>query len=143
MDSLFRDLRYALRTLRKTPGFTFFAVLTLALGVGAASTIFSVVDTVLLAPLPYRDPGSIVAVYESNARDGLENFPVAPANFIDWQRDNRVFSAMGASRRNGSLNLTVKGADPERLLGAQVTAGYFTALGVAPQLGRAFTAEED
>ena len=143
MDSLLRDLRYALRTLRKTPGFTFFAVLTLALGVGAASTIFSVVDTVLLSPLPYRDPGSIVAVYEANARDGLTDFPVAPANFIDWQRDNRVFSAMGASRRNGSLNLTVKGADPERLLGAQVTAGYFTALGVAPQLGRAFTAEED
>lgn len=142
MDSLLRDLRYALRTLRKTPGFTFFAVLTLALGIGAASTIFSVVNTVLLSPLPYRDPGTIVAVYESNARDGIDAFPVAPANFVDWQRDNRVFSTIGASR-NRSLNLTAKGAEPERLLTGQVTAGYFTTLGVAPQLGRAFTAEED
>ncbi|HEX6631901.1 MAG TPA: ABC transporter permease, partial [Gemmatimonadaceae bacterium] len=125
-----------------TPGFTFFAVLTLALGVGAASTIFSVVNTVLLSPLPYRDPGRIVAVSESNARDGIASFPVAPANFVDWARDNRVFSAIGASR-NRSANLTAAGAEPERLAGAQVTAGYFTALGVTPRLGRAFTVEED
>ncbi|HEU4631082.1 MAG TPA: ABC transporter permease [Gemmatimonadaceae bacterium] len=142
MDSLLRDLRYALRTLRKTPGFTFFAVLTLALGIGAASTIFSVVNTVLLSPLPYRDPGSIVAIYEANPKDGVDAFPVAPANFMDWQRDNRVFSAIGASR-NRPLNLTASGAEPERIPAAQVTAGYFTALGVAPRLGRAFTAEED
>jgi putative ABC transport system permease protein len=142
MDSLLRDLRYALRTLRKTPSFTFFAVLTLALGIGATSTIFSVVNTVLLSPLPYREPAGIVAVYESNPRDGTDAFPVAPANFLDWRRDNRVFGAIAASR-NQPMNLTGPDAEPERLLGARVTASYFEVLGTAPRLGRAFTAEED
>ena len=142
MDTLIRDLRYALRTLRKTPSFTFFAVLTLALGIGATSTIFSVVNTVLLSPLPYREPAGIVSVYESNPRDGTDAFPVAPANFLDWRRDNRVFSAIAANR-NQAMNLTGRNAEPERLFGAAVTASYFDVLGMAPRLGRAFTMEED
>src|SRR5690606_18183215 len=89
VDALLRDLRYALRTLRKTPGFTFFAVLTLALGIGATSTIFSVVNTVLLSPPPYGDPARLVTVYENDLADGNLEFPVAPANFYDWQRDAR------------------------------------------------------
>jgi putative ABC transport system permease protein len=142
MDTLLRDLRYALRTLRKTPSFTFFAVLTLALGIGATSTIFSVVNTVLLSPLPYREPAGIVSVYESNPRDGTDAFPVAPANFLDWRRDNRVFAAIAASRTQ-SMNVTGRNAEPERVVGAAVTASYFDVLGTAPRLGRAFTAEED
>ena len=142
MDSLLRDLRYALRTLRKTPGFTFFAVLTLALGIGATSTIFSVVNTVLLSPLPYRDAERIVAVYEFSARDGVDGFPVSPANFLDWRRDARSFASIAASRPQ-SMNFTGRGAEPERIFGARVTASYFEVLGLRPRIGRAFTAEED
>ena len=142
MDSLLRDLRYALRTLRKTPGFTFFAVLTLALGIGATSTIFSVVNTVLLSPLPYRDAGRIVAVYEFSARDGVDGFPVSPANFLDWRRDAQSFASIAASRGQ-SMNFTGRGTVPERIFGARVTASYFEVLGLQPRLGRAFTAEED
>ena len=142
MDSLLRDLRYALRTLRKTPGFTFFAVLTLALGIGATSTIFSVVNTVLLSPLPYRDAERIVAVYEFSARDGVDGFPVSPANFLDWRRDAQSFASIAASRGQ-SMNFTGRGTVPERIFGARVTASYFEVLGLQPRLGRAFTAEED
>jgi len=141
VDALLRDLRYALRTLRKTPGFTFFAVLTLALGIGATSTIFSVVNTVLLSPPPYGDPARLVTVYENDLADGTLEFPVAPANFYDWQRDARSFSAMAASR-NQSVNLTGDG-DPERIPGSAVSGNYFQVLGVQPRIGRAFTPEED
>ena len=82
--------------INKTPGFTFFAVLTLALGIGATSTIFSVVNTVLLSPLPYRDADRIVAVYEFSARDGVDGFPVSPANFLDWRRDAQSFASIAA-----------------------------------------------
>ena len=141
MDALLRDLRYALRTLRKTPGFTFFAVLTLALGIGATSTIFSVVNTVLLSPPPYGDPARLVTLSENDLEAGNLDFPVAPANFHDWQRDARSFAAMAASR-NQSVNLTGDG-DPERISGSAVSGNYFAVLGVQPRLGRAFTMDED
>jgi putative ABC transport system permease protein len=141
VDALLRDLRYALRTLRKTPGFTFFAVLTLALGIGATSTIFSVVNTVLLSPPPYGDPARLVTLYENDLAEGNLEFPVAPANFHDWQRDARSFAGMAASR-NQSVNLTGDG-EPERIPGSAVSGNYFQVLGVQPRLGRAFTTDED
>jgi hypothetical protein len=111
VDHLLRDLRYALRTLRKTPSFTVFAVLTLALGIGATSTIFSVVNTVLLSPPPYREPARLVAVYENDLADGNTEFPVAPANFLDWQRDARSF---GGWRRAATSRSTSPAATPSR-----------------------------
>ena len=119
MDALLRDFRYALRTLRKTPGFTFFAVLTLALGIGATSTIFSVVDTVLLSPPPYGDPARLVTVYENDLADGTLEFPVAPANFHDWQRDEWAASVDQFTQGNWSeayeLLATQFSADPASL----------------------------
>ncbi|HEY0970926.1 MAG TPA: ABC transporter permease [Gemmatimonadales bacterium] len=141
MNSLLRDIRYALRTLRKSPGFTAFAALTIALGIGATSTIFGVVDAVLLSPLPYGDPATLVAVHETDRTAGNDAFPTTPATFLDWKRDARSFAAMAASR-NQAATLTGDG-EPERVPGGAVSAGFFEVVGVRPILGRGFLAEED
>ncbi len=141
METLWQDVRFAARMLAKNPGFTAVAVLTLALGMGANTAIFSVVNAVLLRPLPYHQSDDIVLVYETQLQKGWASFAVSPANYMDWREQNHAFAAM-ASFRSANLNLTGSG-EPERIPGTQVCADFFPLLGVPPQRGRTFTAEED
>jgi putative ABC transport system permease protein len=141
LDTLFQDVRYGLRTLGKSPGFTAVAVLTLALGIGANTAIFSVIHAVLLSPLPYDKPDRIVLVWESNPAAGFNQFAVAPPNYVDWRRDSSSFEFM-ASVARGTFNYT-GGAEPERLDGARVAAPFFAVFGVQPALGRTFLPEDD
>ena len=129
--------------LLKSPGFTAVAVLTLALGIGANSAIFSVIDAVLLRPLPYEEPGRLVMVWGKLAGIGLprDQNAVAPPEFADFQAMNQVFEHIAAFT-NASFNLTVEGG-PERVEGASVSASLFPLLGVQPVLGRSFRPEED
>jgi predicted permease len=138
---LLADLRYALRLLRKTPVFTIAAIGTLALGIGANTTIFSLVQTVLLQPLPYQDPDQVVMVWEDASRAGFPRNTPAPGNYNDWKANNRSFTDMAATRFAGA-SLTMDGP-PELVLGRGVTPNFFNVLGVRPQLGRGFTAEDD
>ncbi|HEY0004368.1 MAG TPA: ABC transporter permease [Pyrinomonadaceae bacterium] len=141
LGDLWQDLRYGLRMLVKSPGFTIVAVIALALGIGANSAIFSVVNTVLLRPLPYKDPDRLVMVWEDNTRHGYPRDTPAAANYIDWREQNQVFEGMAAVA-DLSINLTGVG-EPERIEGCRVSASLFPLLGVEPQLGRAFLPEED
>src|SRR5215212_6063661 len=138
---LLADLRYALRLLRKTPLFTIAAIGTLALGIGANTTIFSLVQTVLLRPLPYQDPDQVVMVWEDNTPAGFPRNTPAPVNFNDWRRTNRSFTDMAATRFAGA-NLTGDGP-PELVLGRAVTPNFFDVLGVRPLHGRSFTRADD
>ena len=135
------DLRYAIRQQRKHPAFTIVAIITLALGIGANTAIFSVVNTVLLQPLPYKDPERLVMVWEDATKAGYPQDTPAAANYVDWRDQNRVFEGMAAIA-DDSFNLTGAG-DPERLEGRRVSTNLFPLLGVEPQLGRVFTAAED
>src|SRR5688500_3483043 len=136
-----QDLRYGLRMLVKNPGFTAVAVIALALGIGANTAIFSVVNTVLLRPLPYKDPERLVMVFEDSRAHGYPRDTPTAANYIDWRDQNQVFESMAAIA-GGSFNLTGVG-DPERIAGYRVSASLFPLLGISPQLGRWFTTEED
>ena len=127
---LLADLRYALRLLRKTPVFTIAAIGTLALGIGANTTIFSLVQTVLLHPLPYQDPDQVVMVWEDATRAGFPRNTPAPGNFNDWRANNRSFTDMAATRFAGA-SLTMDGP-PELVLGRGVTPNFFDVLGVRP-----------
>ena len=140
MRSLLHDLQYAARQMMKSPGFATVAILTLALGIGANTTIFSVVNGVLLNPLPYRDADRLVTLFHSkpNFLNGSISYP----NFLDWQRENHSFEAMAAYRNSGGMTLTGSG-EPENVKGEMVSAGFFEILGVSPILGRTFTADED
>src|SRR5579862_8709396 len=139
LDSLLQDLRYGARMLRKNPAFTAIAVLTLALGIGANTAIFSVVQGVLLSPLPYRRPDRLVMIMESNPR--FAHVWVSYPNFQDWQRHAQSFSQMAAFRQQG-YDLTNPGT-PEHVDGSAVTAGFFETLGVQPAIGRDFSSEEN
>ena len=141
LGDLKHDLRYGARLLWKNKGFTAVAVVALALGIGANSAIFSVVNTVLLRPLPYKEPERLVMVWEDDAKHGFPNDTPAAANYADWRDQNQVFEGM-AAMADQSFNLTGSG-DPERIDGKRVNANLFELLGVAPQHGRAFAAEED
>ena len=141
LSDLGQDLRYGLRMLAKNPAFTIIAVLALALGIGANSAIFSVVNRVLLQPLPYKNPEQLVIVWEENSKQGFPKDTPAAANYVDWRDQNHVFEAMAAIG-DISFNLTGVG-DPERMDGRRVSASLFPLLGVEPQLGRAFRPEED
>ena len=135
------DLRFALRQLRKTPGFTFIAVLTLALCIGANTAIFSVINAVLLRPLPYPDPNRLVIISESDANQ--PNISVSFPDYVDWKKENRVFEEIAVARRE-SYNLSgLPDRDPEQISGAIVTANFFKVIGLSPQIGRTFTEEED
>jgi predicted permease len=139
MTSFWQDMRYGLRMLRKNPGFTAIAVLTLGLGIGANTALFSVVNGVLLNPLPYPNPDQLVAVYTKNM--DFEQSSITYPNFLDWQKDSHSFSALGAIRSE-EYNLTGVG-EPERLHGHMISADLFAALGVPFALGRNFRSEED
>jgi predicted permease len=139
LEVLFRDLRFALRMLRKNPGFSGIAILTLALGIGANTALFSVVNGVLLNALPYLQPDRLVALYANTPE--MNKYSISYPNFLDWQRDNRSFSALAAFRPD-DFNLTGM-SDAERLKGNMVSAGFFPILGIQPKLGRVFTEQED
>jgi putative ABC transport system permease protein len=139
METTLHDLRFGLRMMVRSPGFTFIALLTLTLGIGANTAIFSVVNTVLLRPLPYHEPNRLVILWETQEQVGQES-PSLP-DFVDWRERNQSFEQMAVARRD-NVNLTGTG-EPERLLVRQVTSNFFSTLGVTPQLGRAFSAEEE
>jgi putative ABC transport system permease protein len=141
MRNLWLDLRYGARMLRKNPGFTLIAVITLALGIGANTAIFSVVNAVLLRPLQYSDPGRLVQVWQNFSQSGANQVTVSAPEFLDYKDQNRVFERMAAFRFQG-FTLT-GGNEPERMFGARVSADLFSMLGVAPALGRTFLPEED
>jgi putative ABC transport system permease protein len=141
MGTLIQDVRYGARMLRKNPGFTFVAVFTLALGIGANTAIFSLVSAVLVKPLNYHDPERLVMVWESDAGTGATGDTPATGNYADWKTQNRVFEDMAAIEwRN--FNLTGDG-EPERLMAFGVSANFFPLLGASPALGRDFLPEED
>jgi putative ABC transport system permease protein len=143
VDEFRQDTGYALRTLRRNPGFAAVAVLTLALGIGANTAVFGVLYSMLLQPLPYANPDEIVAVsvYVPQLRSQYPSLPVRAGDFEEFRRSNDVFSGMAAVRER-DFNLTGSG-EPERLYGARVSANLFSLLGVQPRLGRTFLAEED
>jgi putative ABC transport system permease protein len=138
MLNLLQDVRYAFRLLAKSPMFTVIAVLTLALGIGANTAIFSVVNAVLLRPLPFQDPSRLVLVIEKSK---YPTITVSYQNYLDWRDQSRSFDSMEALYGT-NMTLTGKG-EPERLVGRMVTAGFFPLLGVSPRIGRNFTPEED
>ncbi len=140
MSTLIQDLRYALRQLRRSPGFTVAALFTLALGIGATTAIFSVVNGVLLQPLPFSQANRLVTVWLNNPRQGFEKDITSYPNFSDWRRQSRSFQqVVGVLTRD--VNLTGEGA-PEEVREALVTEGFFAMLGVEPALGRGLRDEE-
>ncbi|MCU1267453.1 MAG: macrolide transporter ATP-binding/permease protein [Acidobacteria bacterium] len=141
---MIQDLRFGLRMLWKNPGFTLIAVLTLALGIGANTAIFSVVNAVLLQPLPYANAGELAGIYLSSGGDAAESrFPFSPAAYHNLRSNNTVFTDIAAlSNKGWPANLTGAG-EPERLQGFQVSANLFPLLGVNAEVGRTFVAEED
>ena len=139
MDQLWRDVRYGLRQLARSPGFTAIAVATLGLGIGANTAIFSVVNATLLRPLPYEDPARLVKVTETRPDGGLSS--VAYSNFIDWRKENDAFRSL-ALFRDLPFNLAGR-AGPERIAGALVSADFFRTLGITPAMGRYFAEGED
>jgi predicted permease len=150
MRTFIQDLRYGLRLLARSPGFTAIALLTLTLGIGATAAIFSVVDAVLLRALPYRDPQRLVSVFEDISQTGFPRNTPAPGNYADFRAQTGIFEDIAASAEYGSyhvFNLTGEtgagAAEPERLDSASVTQNLFAVLGAKPALGRVFRPEED
>ena len=144
MGTLMQDFKYGFRVLRKSPGFTAVAVIVLALGIGANTAIFSVVNAVLLQPLPYRDPSRLMQVWHvppPKNFPGMSIFAVSPANFLDWQQQNHVFQSMAIY---GFRSFNTTGTDqPQALQASAVSQQFYSTLGVHPLLGRTFTAEEE
>src|SRR5215470_8069839 len=139
MDTLLQDLRYGLRQLRKNPGFTAIAVMTLALGVAVNASMFSLVSAFLLQRAPGVDPGRVVVV---SSIDPNQNFlpdtaPVSVPNYLAWRESNHVFSDMAAADEYRTVNLAAEG-HPEAVPSAAASINYFGVLGVSPQLGRGF-----
>src|SRR6184192_2608206 len=138
---LLQDLRYALRMLAKQPGFTAIAVLTLALGIGANTAIFSVINAVLLRPLPYPNAGRIMVLNESSGSG--QDFSVALPDYFDWQKESKTFEHLACTHKE-SRNLSgIPGREPERVSCASVTRNFFDVIGLSPEIGRVFSADED
>src|SRR5712692_6054522 len=135
------DVRYGFRLLRRSPGFAAIAILTLALGIGANTAIFSTVDALLIRALPYADADRLVMVWEDASAAGFPRNTPAPGNYHDWARLNHAFSGIAATR-GASANITGDGV-PEQVVGRAVTPNFFAVLGVTPIAGRTFTDEED
>jgi putative ABC transport system permease protein len=140
MRTFLQDLRYALRNLLKSPGFAAVAALTLAIGMGANTAIFTLIDSVLLRPLPYRDPGRLVRLYETEAAPG--NYPFAGPDFLDWKAQNSTFEDMALYGWFADMNLSGEG-QADHVLGAPTAGNFFSVLGVKPLLGRTWLAGED
>ncbi|HEX2490565.1 MAG TPA: ABC transporter permease [Blastocatellia bacterium] len=138
---MFQDMKYGVRMLLKHKGFTAVAALTLMLGIGANTAIFSVVNAVLLRPLPFPEPERLVWLRESHPPTNLPQTSVAISNFLDWRSQNQVFAQMAAYREAG-FNLQA-GDEPKRVNGARVTVDFFATLGAQPAMGRAFHPAED
>src|SRR5215471_16221855 len=135
------DLKFALRQLVNNPAFSAIAILTLALGIGANTAIFSIVNAVLLRPLPYPDADRIMVMNESSGPG--QDYSVALPDYFDWQKDNTVFEHLAATHKE-SRNLSgIPGRDPERVSCASVTRNFFNIIGLPPQIGRTFSEEED
>ncbi|MEJ7617875.1 MAG: ABC transporter permease, partial [Pyrinomonadaceae bacterium] len=139
MRTFWQDVRYAVRMLVKNPATTVVAIIALALGIGANTAIFSVVNAVLLSPLPYQDPDRLVRLSEDSPQ--VPEMSISYPNFLDWREQNKVFTGIAATQFR-SLNLIGDG-EPERLAGRAVSAEFFDVLGVRPAMGRSFTPEED
>jgi predicted permease len=139
METLLQDTRYGIRILRKNLGFTSIAVLTLALGIGVNTAIFSVVYGILFKPLPYPEPDRLVRIFDTNER--FPKFPLAPGNFLDYRARNSTFSDLAIYTRS-DLQLAAE-YQPERLEGMQISGGFFRVLGINPSLGRDFLPEEE
>src|SRR5262245_35822778 len=140
-EDMFQDLRFGLRMLLKSPGFTVVAIVTLAIGIGANTTIFTMVNSILFKPLPFKDPDRLLMVWRMNAERTSKEIPSSVPLFIDWQQRNQVFERMTAFT-SGRFNLAGEG-EAELARGANVSAGFFETLGVMPQLGRGFLPGED
>jgi len=144
MHNIWQDLKYAFRVLRKNPGFALGAIIVLALGIGANSAIFSVVNAVLLRPLPYTDPERISMIYHvppQKSFPGMKIFAVSPANYLDWKSQSSAFDAMSIFH---GTTMTVTGKDqPEAVPGIVVSSEFFQVFGAAPLMGRTFTPDED
>ncbi|MFZ0415146.1 MAG: ABC transporter permease, partial [Candidatus Acidiferrales bacterium] len=140
MSTLMQDIRYALRMLAKAPGFTAIAVLTLALGIGANTAIFSVINSVLLEPLPFKNPAQLVALRKTENAPG--NFPLDGADYLDWQAQSKSLASMSLVGYPQGLNASGEG-EPESATVCQTQANFFGTLGVSPLMGRTFAAGED
>ena len=141
IDTSWQDIRYAVRSLRRSPGFAITAILSLALGLGASLAIFTVADNLLLRPLPYRDSSQLVMVWEASRTARYDHNMVSPGNYFDWKAQNDVFPAWPVLRESRSV--LIDGDRAEEFGKQSVTADFFPLLGVQPVRGRLFTAEED
>src|SRR3954466_6405089 len=139
METIVQDVAFALRQLRRNPGFTCTAIVTLALGICASVSIFAFVDAVLIKPLPYRNPSRLVALFETTPNG--PGFHLSVPDYLDWRRLNTVFSGLDAFDSGESLLSTRAGT--QGVEGASVSAGFFSTLGVVPILGRDFRTGED
>lgn len=140
MDTLIQDIQYGIRGLRRSPGFAVVAILTLALGIGANTAIFSIIYAVLLRPLPYQNPGQLVRLYETEAAPG--NYPFTGPDFLDWKTQNHTFQDMTLMSWPHSMNLSGSG-EPDHILGIPTEANFFSLLGARPLLGRTWVPGED
>jgi putative ABC transport system permease protein len=140
MDTLIQDVRYGARGLRRSPGFALVAVLTLALGIGANASIFSIIYAVLLRPLPYQRPGQLVRLYETEASPG--NFPFTGPDFLEWKTQNHTFQDMALIGWTHSMNLSGRG-EPDHVIGNPTEANFFDLLGARPLMGRTWAPGED
>jgi predicted permease len=141
IESFAQDVRYALRGLRRSPGFTAAAAVSLALGIGANTAVFSIVDTILLRPLPYRSPHQLLKLFETESAPG--HYPFAEPDFVDWKEQNRTFQDMTMYAWPHDMNLGSTGGRPEHVLALPTEANFFSLLGVQPLLGRTWAAGED
>src|SRR5262245_16232447 len=141
MERIFRDVLFGLRILTRAPGFSALAITALALGIGANSAIFSVVNFVLLRPLPYEEPEKLVWIWDSNSQKGIERELISAADFTDWRNQNKSFLDMAAI--GTGLPTVNTGDDPEQVLAGFVTTNYFSLLGAMPMMGRTFSQDED